>query len=200
MINSIKTVHAEFYKEFLRAPINILYKNATVKIPVVFFDRFNETPAEIPHAQYPSINIQSYTPRPNKDWTRNQSNYVDGFDGLDEETGLYDTANVYEEPMRLDFRYDVSIVAKTRGEYDALTDWMFKKFTDEGRILLCRVILPNNEETGYPIWYKVEATDIPRSDGVKETNYEFTFNCFVDVVDPVEKEIVNTINIPLNNI
>lgn len=198
MIYSIKTVNSSFYKVFTDNPITIMYKNSNVPVRVIFADRFNETPAEVLKERYPAIAIQSYTPRPSREWKDNQSEYVDGFEDYDEETGTFDTGHIYREPILLDFTYDVSIAAKTRGQYDELMEYMFKRFGIEGSLLMDQVILPDGVKSGYPVWYTCQGTDIPRSDEVKETNYEFKFNCFVDLKDPIEAELVNKLNITLN--
>jgi hypothetical protein len=202
-INSIKTVHAEFFKVFLGTPIVIQQKanNSANKVnftvPVVFASASGNDYSQKPVEVFPVISIQDYIPVPSTRWKQNWMEYIDGYTDTNND-GVFDEANIYQEPIELEFRYDVSIATKSRGDYDQLIDYMFKTFGVEGPLMFLAVQLPDTT-VGIPIWYKVTTTPVYRTDGVTEVNYEFKFNCFVDIKDPQTVQLIDKLNVTLNS-
>ena len=57
--------------------------------------------------------------------------------------------------------------------------------------------LSGDDEVGDVVPYTIRATDIPRNDGVFETNYEFTLSVWLYVREPKEVELVRKFIISL---
>lgn len=192
MIRTVRQVHEDFFRE-----INSHNITASVgKVPLVYYDKFNKTPTEIQRAQYPVMSLQNYRPKANDGWTDNMQEIYDGLGGYDDK-GVPLTIQSFREPIYLDFRYDISVATKTQNDLDVICDQILKIYGTESEIFLDKTILPDGTIVGVPVWVKVEAEDIPRSDEIKEVNHEFTFSCFVDYKDPLVLEVIQNVNITL---
>jgi hypothetical protein len=199
VITTIKQVHADFFKQIRSAPVIVVYKGANVTVPVIFARQSADDDTETTDEVYPIISIQDHIPVKNINWRQAQEPYVDGYEDTDAD-GEFDVCAVYQEPVCLDFWYDVAIAAKKRGQYDALVDYMFGKFGLEGQFIFDAKDLGNGDTAGYPIWYKMTPVNILRTDGVQETNFEFRFNCFVDLTVPLQEQLVTALQITLEQI
>lgn len=92
---------------------------------------------------------------------------------------------LYKRPIWMEFRYDVSIAAKGYNEYMALQDYFMENFVYGQRFLFCQKLTGENA-VGEVVPYEIRETDIPRSDGVFEKNYEFTLSVWLYPQKPEE--------------
>lgn len=188
MIYSVKQAHEEFYRKFWG--ISVQVKGEEVKVPLTYARQSSYDYSEAsPNQSYPCIAVYDYPPVLKDNW------YVDTrpfFSGAD----IHDSTIGYLEhrPVWLEFRYDVSIACLGYSEYLALQDYFTRNFLSEVRFLYNKKG-EGYDEVGDVVPYKVSATDISRTDGVYETNYEFVLSVWVhskdsQVVDLIQKVAV----------
>lgn len=189
MLTSIRQVHEEFFKVFYRTKVNV---NGSLKdIPCRYARKSSYDYSEEQSNQvYPCIVIQDYTPELKEEW------YVDVrpyFGGLSSDClkGF-----LYNRPVWMSFRYDVSIVSKSFTEFLAMQDHFLQNFVCKVGFLFNKRLTGENA-VGDVVPYKVRETDIPRTDGVHEKNYEFTLSAWIYPQTPQEVELVQDIVLTL---
>jgi hypothetical protein len=104
----------------------------------------------------------------------------------------YGTKDRHIPPVRMEFRYDVSIVSKSYNEFLAMQDYFNSTFVSQTGFLFNKKVV-DGDEVGDVVLYTVRPTDIPRTDGVYEMNYEFTLKPWIYAVKPKEVELVQAI-------
>lgn len=141
---------------------------------------------------YPCIAIQDFSPNPKKEWFIDMKAYFGGksLDGL--------TGYLYQRPIWMEFRYDVSIVAKSYNDFIAMQDYFMENFV-YGKRFIFNSQLSGEDEVGDIVPYEVRGTDIPRTDGVFEKNYEFTCSVWLYPQKPEEVTLIQNIVIRYNN-
>ena len=149
------------------------------------------TESKKPAQVYPCVVIADFTPRLHPDWYVDLHTYAGGLsrDGL--------TAYIYRRPIRMEFHFDVSIATKSYFDYVALKDFFLTHFQANTRLLLNKR-LEGELEVGDIVPYEVRATDIPRNDGVFETNYEFTLSPWVTPITPEQVQVIQELAISAN--
>ena len=185
MLTSIKQVNEEFFRKFFRLSINV--GGTSVVIPNRYAKKSSRDYVEEQENQiYPCIAMQDYLPIPKQEWFIDMHAYFGGvsLDGL--------TGYLYQNPIWLEFRYDVSIVSKSYNEHSAIQDYFMANFV-YGKMFLFNKQLTGENEVGDVVPYTVRPTDIPRTDGVIETNYEFTLAVWLHAKAPEEVAIVQNI-------
>ena len=113
MLTSIRQTHSEFFRQFHNLKIMVGDKSITLLSRYArksSFDYVEEQENQI----YPCIAIMDYTPVPSRDWFVDMKTYFGG-KGFSELTGY-----LYRRPVRMEFRYDVSIVSKSYNEFLAM--------------------------------------------------------------------------------
>ena len=185
MLTSIQQVNTEFFRTFygLRIPIggvetHILCRYAKKSI----YDYVEEQDNQI----YPCIAIQDFPPTPKQEWYVDMREYFGGksFDGL--------TGYLYHKPIWMEFRYDVSIVSKSYKEFMAMKDYFMEHFVYGLRFVFNKR-LAGEDEVGDIVPYTIRETDVPRTDGVLEMNYEFTCNVWLYPRKPEEVELIQAV-------
>lgn len=185
MLYSIRQVNEEFFKKF--TGITIPIKGKSVEIPIRYARKSSKDYVEEDKKQsYPCIAIQDYSPRIKDEWYIDMKPYFGGTssDGL--------KGFLFRRPIWLEFRYDVSIVAKSYYEFIALRDFFLSNFTSEVSMLFNQR-LTGDDMVGDVVPYSIRENDIPRTDGVFETNYEFTCSVWVTPKEPTEVDIIQQI-------
>lgn len=140
---------------------------------------------------YPCVAIQEYFPVPKEDWWIEYKGFhratsVDGSTGY-----------LYYLPLWMDFRYDMSVASKSYKDYVRIQQWFLENTIAEDEITLESFVV-NGMETGEPISIVTRAQDVPRTDGVYETNYEITFSVWLYTRRPVGFETVQEIVISIS--
>lgn len=184
MLHSIREVNEEFFKKF--SDISVLVKGKNVKVPIRYARKSSKDYTEETSQYYPCIAIQDYTPRVRDDWYLDTRPYFEGL-SEDEQTGF-----LFRRPIWFSFRYDVSIVSKGYFEYTALKDLFLEKFGTEIRMVF-NERLSGEDFVGDIVPYTVRESDIPRTDGVFETNYEFECSVWVTPNKPVEVDAIRKV-------
>ncbi len=185
MLTSIRQTHSEFFRQFHNLKIMVGDKSITLLSRYArksSFDYVEEQENQI----YPCIAIMDYTPVPSRDWFVDMKTYFGG-KGFSELTGY-----LYRRPVRMEFRYDVSIVSKSYNEFLAIQDYFNSTFVSQTGFLFNKKVV-DGDEVGDVVLYTVRPTDIPRTDGVYEMNYEFTLKPWIYAVKPKEVELVQAI-------
>lgn len=141
---------------------------------------------------YPCIAIQDFSPNPKKEWFIDMKAYFGGksLDGL--------TGYLYQRPIWMEFRYDVSIVAKGYNDFMSMQDYFMENFV-YGKRFIFNSQLSGEDLVGDIVPYEVRETDIPRSDGVFEMNYEFTCSVWLYPQKPEEVDLIQNIVIRFNS-
>ena len=189
MLSSISQVNEEFFRLF--RGLSIKRKGKDVTLNVRYAKMSSEDYSEEQDKQtYPCIAIQDYVPNPKQEWYVDMHPY---FGGITED-GL--SGFLYNRPIWMEFRYDVSTATKSYYENVALQDLFLSKFQANVRFLFNKK-LSGDDEVGDVVPYTIRATDIPRNDGVFETNYEFTLSVWLYVREPKEVELVRKFIISL---
>lgn len=185
MIKSIREVNEEFFKQF--RGIKILIKGKEVEVPIRYARKSGKDYVEESKQQlYPCIAIQDHSPKIKDEWYLDMKSYFGGIslDGL--------SGYLFRRPIWFEFVYDVSIVAKGYYEFTALKDYFLSTFGSDVQMLFNKR-LSGDDAVGDVVGYTVRSTDIPRTDGVFEINYEFTCSVWVAPVEPNAVDVIKKI-------
>ena len=102
------------------------------------------------------------------------------------------TAYLYRRPIWMDFRYDVSIATKDYFQSQSLKNLFLSRFIAQPKFIFNKTVI-DGDEVGDVVPYTIRTTDVPRTDGVLEVNYEFTLRAWLYVVEPREVDVVQQI-------
>lgn len=185
MLTTINQVNEEFFKTFFGLKMNIGGKTQNV-LCRYYKKSGRDYSEEQLNQMYPCIVIQDYTPTPKEEWYIDMYEYFGGksLDGL--------TGYLFQRPIWMEFRYDVSIAAKGYKDFTTLRDYFMTNFV-YGKRFLFNKKLSGDSEVGDVVPYSVRSTDIPRTDGVSETNYEFTLSVWLYPRSHREVDIIQKI-------
>lgn len=184
MLTSIAQVNEEFFKKFTN--ISVKRGEKSYIVPCEYYKKSSYDYSETDREVYPCISIQDYTPTPKDNHYIDMRRYFGGV-SVDNLKGY-----LYNRPIWLTFRFDVSIASKSYKEYNYLKNYFLGNFVYAERFLFDT---KSDGETliGDVVPYSVRTTDVPRNDGVFETNYEFTCDAWVYIKEPEEVELITTI-------
>lgn len=185
MLTTIRQVNEEFFRKFYGLKMRIGGAEKTVLCRYAkksSYDYVEEQSNQI----YPCIAVQDYTPVPKKEWYIDMHAYFGGksLDGL--------TGYLYQRPIWMEFRYDVSIVAKSYNDFISMQDYFMENFV-YGKRFVFNEHLSGEDLIGDIVPYEVRETDIPRTDGVFEMNYEFTCSVWLYPQKPEEVTLIQNI-------
>lgn len=185
MLTTIRQVNEEFFRKFYGLKMLMGGVEKTVLCRYAkksSYDYVEEQANQI----YPCIAIQDYTPTPKKEWYIDMHAYFGGksLNGL--------TGYLYQRPIWMEFRYDVSIAAKSYNDFIAMQDYFMENFV-YGKRFIFNQQLSGEDTVGDIVPYEIRETDIPRTDGVFEMNYEFTCSVWLYPQTPEEVELIQTI-------
>lgn len=185
MLTSIRQVNEQFFRKFFGLSIPIGNEEKTILCRYAKKSSFDYT-EEQEQQIYPCIAIQDYVPIPKEEWYIDMHAYFGGktLDGL--------KGYLFFRPIWMEFRYDVSIVSKSYNEYMAMQDFFMRNFV-YGKRFIFNKHFSGEEAVGDIVPYSVRATDVPRVDGVFETNYEFTCSVWLYPRKPEEVTLVQQI-------
>lgn len=185
MLTTIRQVNEEFFRKFygLKIPIGDTEKHILCRYAKKSSYDYSE---EQDNQIYPCIAIQDYTPVLKKEWYIDMYSYFGGksLDGL--------KGYLYKRPIWMEFRYDVSIASKSYIEFIAMQDYFVENFV-YGKRFIFNSHLSGEDEVGDIVPYEIRETDIPRTDGVFEMNYEFTCSVWVYPQKPEEVDTIQYI-------
>jgi len=197
MLTSILDTHSEILKEFNSSGIYALpYKTTTINIPVKYARESALTITQKSKESYPLISVYDYAPEYNRDWNPNHQKIIDGYHSF--VNNVPTKAYEFKEPIQLLLRYDVTAYLNNPMHRWAFFDYMENKFPQNGSICLNKVILPDGP-VGDFVSYSVIKSDNERRDGIFELNYEFSFKVLINVINPVEINLISNFNLNLNN-
>ena len=191
MLTSIRQVNTEFFRIFYNLKMDFGGEEKTVLCRYAkksSYDYVEEQPNQI----YPCIAIQDFTPTIKKEWYVDLHAYFAGksLDGL--------TGYLFMRPIWMEFRYDVSIVAKSYNEFITMQDYFMEHFV-YGKSFLFNKKLEGEDAVGDVVPYEIRETDVPRTDGVFEMNYEFTCSVWLYPRTPEDVDLVQAIIIQAND-
>ena len=190
MLTSIRQVDEQFFRKFFGLCVPVGDKEKTILCRYAKKSSSDYT-EEQEQQIYPCIAIQDYVPIPKDEWYIDMHTYFGGksLDGL--------RGYLFFRPIWMNFKYDVSIVSKSYNEYMALQDYFMQNFV-YGKRFIFNQYFSGEEAIGDIVPYEVRATDIPRVDGVFETNYEFTCSVWLYPRKPEEVDVIQRIVITLD--
>ena len=185
MITTIGQVNEQFFRIFygIRIPMGGEEKCVLCRYAKKSSMDYVE---EAENQVYPCIAIQDYTPTPKREWYIDMHPYFNG-KSLDGMKGY-----LFQRPIWMEFRYDVSIVSKSYNEFMDMQNYFMKEFV-YGRRFLFNKCGEGEDELGDVVPYEIRETDIPRTDGVFEKNYEFTLSVWVYPKDPEEVDLIQKV-------
>lgn len=183
MLSSVQQVNEEFFKLFHRLNIGGIVVNSRYA-KKSSFDYVEEQRNQI----YPCISIQDFAP------TIREGGYVDPH----EYTGGMNSDNtkafVYHRPTWMSFRYDVSIASKSYKYFMEMQQYFTEHFVNQLRFVFNKNTF-GDSEVGDIVPYTVNITDIPRTDGIFEANYEFDLSVWLYAVPPQEVDVIQEVNV-----
>lgn len=184
MLTSITQVNTEFFKLF--HGIKIPIKGSNVSIPSRYYKKSSYNYVEDTSEVYPCITIQDFSPEVKPEWFIDMKSRISGVssDGL--------TAYLYRNPVWMNFRYDVGLASKGYIETQSMRDYFQKLFNSEVGFIFNKEII-DDEVIGDVVPYTMVMTDIPRNDGIFETNMEFNLSAWIYLVEPKEVELITSI-------
>jgi hypothetical protein len=187
MLSSVSQVNEQFFALFSGIKIKDHGTGALIDVPVRYarksaYDYTEEQENQV----YPCIAIQDYAPTLRDEWWVEFKEYSGGLS--DDEL----TAYLYRRPVWMDFRYDVSIAAKSYFQINALKD-VFTRFMLEPSFLFNKSVIDDEDSVGDVVPFTVRITDVPRTDGVQEVNYEFTLQVWLYAVEPREVAVIQKV-------
>lgn len=188
MLSTIRQVNEEFFKKFQDVRISV--RGNVMDVPCRYARMSSGDYTEEKEGQsYPCIAIQDYAP------TLKDGGYIDMVKYAGGVTKDGERTHLYYRPLWLDFRYDVGIATKSYHEFIALQDYFSQKYLYLSPFIFnAREV--DDEIVGDIVPYTVRVSDIPRTDGVFEINYEFTCSVWLysrtpEEYDAVEKIVVS---------
>mgnify|MGYP006935831867 CR=1 FL=1 len=185
MLTTIRQVNEQFFRKFYGIKMQIGGAEKVVLCRYAkksSYDYVEEQTNQI----YPCIVIQDYTPTPKDEWYIDMRSYFGGksFNGL--------TGYLYQRPIWMEFRYDVSIIAKSYNDFISMQDYFMQHFVYGVRFIFNQK-LDGENAVGDIVPYNVRETTIPRTDGLFEMNYEFTCSVWLYSQTPSEVALVKKI-------
>lgn len=185
MLTTVRQVHEEFFRKFYGLVMPIDGRDTTILCRYArksSYDYSEEQDEQV----YPCIVIQDYTPVPKKEWFIDMHAYFGGksLDGL--------TGYLYQRPIWMEFRYDVSIVSKGYNSFTVMQDYFTRNFV-YGKRFLFNQKFSGEDAVGDIVPYTIRETDMPRTDGLFETNYEFTCSVWLYPKDPEEVALIQKV-------
>lgn len=185
MLTTIRQVNEQFFRKFYGLKMQIGGSEKVVLCRYAkksSYDYVEEQTNQI----YPCIVIQDYTPTPKDEWYVDMHSYFGGksLNGL--------TGYLYQRPIWMEFRYDVSIIAKSYNDFISMQDYFMQNFVYGVRFLFNQK-LDGEDAVGDIVPYEVRETTIPRTDGLFEMNYEFTCSVWLYSQTPQEVALVQKI-------
>lgn len=193
MLTSIKQVNAEFFKLFHKYKLYVDGKAVSVNTRYARKSSYDYV-EEQPHQIFPCISIQDYAPEIHEQWYVDNVKYFGGISSREDSEGverLY--GYLYDRPIWMTFRYDVGVASKGYKTYLALQDSFTKKFVYNNSFIFNSHFTGTEDEVGDVVSYELDVIDIPRVDGVYETNYEFSLNAWLYIKEPEEVELAQHI-------
>ena len=185
MLTTIKQVNEQFFRKFygLKMPIGGEDKKILCRYAKKSSYDYTE---EQDNQVYPCIAIQDYTPVPKSEWYIDMHAYFGG-KSIDALKGY-----LYQRPIWMEFKYDVSIVSKSYNEFMAMQDYFMEHFM-YGKRFLFNQHFEGEQAIGDIVPYTIRNTDVPRTDGCLEMNYEFTCSVWLHPTTPEEVDLIQYI-------
>lgn len=185
MLTTIRQVNEEFFRTFYNLKVTVGGEEKTLLTR--YAKKSSKDYVEEQENQvYPCIAIQDFTPVPKKEWYIDMKAYFGGksLDGL--------SGYLYQRPIWMEFRYDVSIATKSYNDFMAMQDYFMEHFV-YGKRFVFNKQLSGEDEVGDIVPYEIKETDVPRTDGVFEMNYEFDLSVWLYPQKPEEVSLVQEI-------
>lgn len=190
MFNSISDFDRAFMSLFSNVILPI--KGVDTSIYYRYYKKSSENYVEEEEQKYPCIIVQDYTPKPREDW------FIDLREEMGETSVDGLTMKMYRKPMALTFNYDVSICSKSYNSQSALKNYFTREYLNKTAIILNKVDMGIMGEVGDVIPLRVDIMDIPRTDGVFETNYNFKLDAWVHIQEPRDVDIIKNVILNIN--
>ena len=185
MITSTVNVTENMFKQFagtnLTTPLSLTDgKGEAFDVGVIFFRESSRNFAEATKERYPLISIQEYFPQFLDEWHNEPENVVKRFSLFKDTTndGKFDTVSWIKDPFFMSFRFDVSTACDNFYQDKALALHFLQRFGKSGTLEFN--IEPISGIADY-VDYTVTANELERSDGIFETNYEFTLKVWLHI-------------------
>lgn len=203
MIGNTVNVSENMFKQFagsnLATKVSLVdAKGNPFDVDVTFFRESSNDFTEAQNERYPIITIQEYFPTFLDEWHNDPDNVVKRFSALKDTNNddTFDTVSWIKDPFYMSFRFDVSSACKSFYQDKALAQYFLQRFGKRGTFEFNKE--PISGIADY-VKYNVVPNEVERTDGVFETNYEFTLKCWLHItsVEEYENLMLQTINVTL---
>lgn len=168
-----------------------------IVIPVIYARESAKTNTQKTRQSYPLISLYDYFPEYDIEWNPNFQSIIDGYHTI--VSGSPTQAYLYKEPLRYLLRYDLTFYVQNPMHRYAVMDYMAKTFSKSGRFVLNETVLPEGS-VGDFVTYNVSPTENERQDGIMEMNYEFNIKAMINLIDPIEVNLITNFTLNLNNV
>jgi hypothetical protein len=204
MIDSLQNVSENMFKVFagdnLDSPLSVpTYEGGFFTADVAYARQGSDGYAETSLERYPIVSIQEYAPEFLDEWHNDAGNVAKRYSLLKDtdNDGSFDTVSWVKDPFFMQFRFDVSTATKNFIQHKDFSEYFIRTFGKAGTFPFNYEPISNQADY---VEYRVQGTNIERTDGVFETNYEFNLKCFVYITNLEEySDIIEKLNITLKN-
>lgn len=202
MIRELLNVHDEFFKLFTGGiTVDRPDTPAPLVIPVFYAREATQNRSDIHRESYPQCVIFDHLPDFDEDWNQIPYTVVEGFHSKASNlVDVFDYRKAYkfQEPIRFQFRYDVTFFVTDAFDKMLLTQWVYKKFTRKGQFLFNKISFTTPQDDfnlGDVVSYTLTPTENVREDGIHELNFEFLLKPMIALQDPVEVDLLRNLHI-----
>lgn len=192
MLTSLRNTHTEFFKEF-QPQVTILDGTTPIVFPVHYARESKKDLTQGRKESYPQISILDYLPEFDPSWADNGSKRFDGFRTTN---GKVSKTLVYEEPLKFLLRYDVTAFTKNPLHRLLIWEYFLKAYKQSGSIIFNKVEVSTtqyDQVVGDVVNYTMTPTEVNRTDGVFELNFEFALKPFIAVREPEDMDTVQSL-------
>ena len=191
MLTSIRDTQAEMLKQFAGNG-TITVPGIATPIPVIYARKSALTYAEMTEERYPVVSVLDYPPDIDTEWMQNFEQTVSGHHDFTDNKSA--KAYLIEDPIRLNFRYEITTFLSNPNHKYLTADYMFKRFQSRGQFIL-NALTVDGDTIGDVVGYTMNHSEVPRTDGIFEMTYEFVAKILVQIKDPIEVDLINNFNI-----
>ena len=200
-------MHSEFFSLFAGGiTVNRPDTPIPLTIPVFYAREATQNRSDIHREQYPHCLLFDHLPDFDEDWNQIPYTLIEGYHNKGSENlDVFDYTKAYkfQEPIRFQFRYDVTFFLSDPFDRMLLTQWVFKRFAKRGQFLFNKISFTTPQDDfnlGDVVSYTVTPTENVREDGIHELNFEFLLKPMIALQDPVEVDLVENFVVGINNI
>lgn len=203
MLSSILNVYQEFFKLF--KDVVVCDGDTEIRFPAHYYKDSKDNITQSTIESYPQISIIDYALKINPEWGKTYQKRYDGYHKKLSTDSVVNAAFEIEEPVLIDFTFDVNAFCKNAHHKWLIVEWFLKNFTCDAGMVFNKIEINSEQEDttiGDYVDYKMSMSEPYRTDGIFEISFNFVITAMIQITEPKEVDLVRelTINtIPLFN-